>query len=285
MVTAEMQTPPVIQSVPLQPAPPPVPLWRSITMLLLMAAYPLVMGGIGFSAAARDAGDTALPSTVRGLVLVSTVNLGLFALLFVVAALAGRPAARELHALPLPGLRTWLLGAGYSLALRIGLAGLALVTVMVAGAALYLKGGSLDSLAAARPRVEAVLDPRALRDPVYLLVSTTWVSFIVAGLREELWRAVVFAGLLRWRPHWNDSIRGRLLIIGLAAAIFGLGHLPQGASGVVLTAALGAGLGAILLFHRSLWMAAIAHGFFDAATFVFLRLVDAYGLLDQILTR
>jgi membrane protease YdiL (CAAX protease family) len=111
------------------------------------------------------------------------------------------------------------------------------------------------------------------------------VSFVVAGLREELWRAVVFAGLLRWRPRWNESVRGRLLMISLAAVIFGFGHLPQGWAGVGLTAMLGAGLGAILLFHRSLWMAVLAHGFFDAASFIFLRLLDSRGLLDQILHR
>lgn len=254
-------------------------------MLLLMAAYPLVLGVLGFLVGTREAGDAALPSTVRGLLWVSAENLGVFLLLFLFAVFAGRPTARELHALPLPGLRTWLLGAGYSVALRLGIAVLALAALLVAAAVLTLKGGSLDSLTAARPQVENVLDPRALRDPAYFVVSITWVSFVVAGLREELWRAVVFAGLLRWRPHWNDSQRGRFLVIGLAAAIFGLGHLPQGWAGVGLTALLGAGLGAILLFHRSLWMAVLAHGFFDATSFVFLRLLDARGLLDQILNR
>ncbi|MCW5557463.1 MAG: CPBP family intramembrane metalloprotease, partial [Verrucomicrobiae bacterium] len=276
--------PPVIATATEGPAGSPAPPWRSLIMLLLMGMYPLIVGGIGFFLDPKTSDSAALPSTVRGLLLVSAVNLGLFLLLFLTAAAAGRPSARELFAVPLPGLRTWLLGAVYSVALRVGTAVLALAALLAAGVAVHLKGGSLESFAAARPRVENVLDPHALRDPAYLLLSVTWVSFIIAGLREELWRAVVFAGLLRWRPQWRDGLRGRLILIGVTAVIFGFGHLPQGWTGVGLTTILGAGLGAILLVHRSLWMAVLAHGFFDATSFLFLRLADAYGLLEQILT-
>jgi len=278
-----MEMPPVIRTDPQTPAASPVSPARSAAMVVLMGAYPLIVGGIGFFLGPGESQEAALPSTVRGLFLVSAENLGLFLLLFLIAAVAGRPSARELYAVPPPNLRTCLLGAAYSVALRAGVAVLALAILLVAGAAMYLKGGSLDSLRAARPRVENVLDPRALRDPAYLLMSVTWISFVVAGLREELWRAVVFAGALRWRPQWRTGLGGRLVLIGVTAVIFGLGHLPQGGSGVGLTAALGAGLGAILLFHRSLWMAVLAHGFFDAASFLFLRLLDAQGMLEQIL--
>ena len=56
--------------------------------------------------------------------------------------------------------------------------------------------------------------------------------------------------------------------IALVALIFGLAHLPQGVGGVGVTLVLGLGLGAIMLWHRSIWEAVLAHGCFDASSFV-----------------
>jgi membrane protease YdiL (CAAX protease family) len=53
----------------------------------------------------------------------------------------------------------------------------------------------------------------------------------------------------------------------IVAIAFGLGHWPQGAMAVLLTGFLGVGLGAIMVFHRSVWPAVIAHGLFDATSF------------------
>jgi membrane protease YdiL (CAAX protease family) len=50
-----------------------------------------------------------------------------------------------------------------------------------------------------------------------------------------------------------------------------------------LTGVLGVGLGWILLAHRSLWVAVVAHGFFDATSLLLLRLLDAADGLERLL--
>ncbi len=252
-------------------------------MLVLMGSYPLALGVLGALLGNGAPGESALPRTVSGLLAVSAENMALFGVLFGIVVAVGRPSRRELFALGTPDPKAWALGLAYSAALRVGLAVVAVVGMTIAAAVLTAQGRPLDSLAAARPQVETLLDPSALRDPVYLGISLTLVSFIVAGLREELWRAVVFAALLRLAPGWGGTVRRRLTVVAIAAVIFGLGHLPQGWGGVLLTGALGAGLGAILIVHRSLWIAVLAHGFFDATSFALIRWVDELGYLDQVL--
>jgi membrane protease YdiL (CAAX protease family) len=110
-------------------------------------------------------------------------------------------------------------------------------------------------------------------DPVYLGLVFTLVSFVVAGLREELWRAGVLAGLGTLFPRQFGGLAGRFVAVAAAAVIFGLGHLPQGWGGVVVTAGLGLGLGTVMVLHRSIWEAVFAHGFFNATSFALLPLV------------
>jgi membrane protease YdiL (CAAX protease family) len=58
--------------------------------------------------------------------------------------------------------------------------------------------------------------------------------------------------------------------------LFGSGHTVQGALGVCATTLLGLGLGGIMLWRRSIWEAVIAHGFFDASTFLALYFLTKY---------
>jgi hypothetical protein len=144
-----------------------------------------------------------------------------------------------------------------------------------------------------RPKVESLVDFRALEDPLYVLVAATLLSFVTAGLREELWRAGFMAALRDLLPRrlaepggrrpgenrfvWQCRLRLPDVLLSLAAAtVFGLGHLPQGVGGVVLTGVVGFILGLVMILHRSLWTAVIAHGFFDATTFVLLGLIVRY---------
>jgi membrane protease YdiL (CAAX protease family) len=53
----------------------------------------------------------------------------------------------------------------------------------------------------------------------------------------------------------------------IAALFFGAGHLPQGVAAAAVITVVGFGLGVIMVVHRSMWPAAIAHGAFDAASF------------------
>jgi membrane protease YdiL (CAAX protease family) len=59
----------------------------------------------------------------------------------------------------------------------------------------------------------------------------------------------------------------------LTSLIFGIGHLPQGMLAVAMTALIGMALGAIMVLHRSVWPAVIAHGMFDATSFALIPLV------------
>jgi membrane protease YdiL (CAAX protease family) len=104
----------------------------------------------------------------------------------------------------------------------------------------------------------------------------TLVSFVLAGLREELWRAGVLAGLIGLFPGQFSTNPRKFIAVALAAIVFGLGHLPQGWGGVGLTACLGMGLGVIMVLHKSIWEAVFAHGFFNAASFTMLYVAAKY---------
>jgi membrane protease YdiL (CAAX protease family) len=148
---------------------------------------------------------------------------------------------------------------------------LAIPVVIVAALLVAMNVTSADQLQSFvlqnRPDVDAVVDVAALREnPVYFLLSATVVSFVLGGLREELWRAGVIAGIRRLWPAVFGSTIGGLGASLIAAVAFGLGHLSQGPLATVLTGMLGFGLGAIMIAHRSIWPAVIAHGSFNAAS-------------------
>jgi uncharacterized protein len=168
-------------------------------------------------------------------------------------------------------VRPILWGMLYSVLLRVAIV---IVASVVLVPYLALKGGdTAKSVEKFRPKIESVVDSEALKNPLYLLLTLTGVSFVVAGFREELWRAGVLAGLIGLAPSLFSGRKGQVFAVAIAAAVFGLGHLPQGAGGVFLTGALGFGLGLIIVWRRSVWEAVLAHGFFDATTFAGLYLI------------
>ncbi len=238
--------------------------------LILLGSYPLVLGVLGLAQTSENSGPM-LPRSTSGLLAVSAVELALFSALFTLVWICSRVNAEQLHLHwrggPLPLLR----GFGYSIGLRFVI-GVVTVGVLAIGALT----GSLDreTIMEAGPDLEALVDSETLKDnPAYLLVSMTVLSFIVAGLREELWRAGFLAALIALFPKTFSSVRGKVAAVAFAAIIFGLGHLPQGWMAVGMIGLLGFGLGLILVFHRSLWDAVLAHGFFDAASFALLYLI------------
>jgi membrane protease YdiL (CAAX protease family) len=87
----------------------------------------------------------------------------------------------------------------------------------------------------------------------------------------------MLAGLRALFPKNFESRAGGIAAATLVAVAFGLGHLPQGWGGVALTTFLGAGLGAIIVLHRPIWDAVLAHGFFDATTFAALYLIAKFA--------
>jgi len=300
VIPAPSGIPPVLEG-PRSTAPLPIrPRWRSVAFLLWAGFYPLVVGALG-AWLHRDmpSRGPALPSTVTGLIAVCVESLAVFAVIFGIGAWLGRPTRRELFWSPMR-FRDWCWGALWSIGVRMG------AVVMVYGALIpfwlaeSLRSGNAGGDASQvsmeerfqqfRPKLESLLEFEALGDPVYLLFAVTLLSFVTAGLREELWRAGFMAAVrdLLPRSWWIPRPRGpaegwwrwqvrrlgpTVLVAFMAAVVFGLGHLPQGPGGVILTGVVGFILAMVMIGHRSLWAAVIAHGFFDASTFVLLAVI------------
>jgi len=209
-----------------------------------------------------------LPRASEELLLLAGAEVLIFGFVFLLAWLASRANAEQLYLRWRGGLLPLLRGLGYSIVLRMIVAAVAIAAVVIAH--LVFKVGE-RGLKHALPHPEAVIDPSAMtNDPLYFCLMLTLISFAVAGLREELWRAGMLAGLRTLFPRKFGSTAGGLVAMALVALVFGLGHTPQGWGAVILTALLGVGLGAIIVWHRSIWDAVMAHGFFDATTFVML---------------
>ncbi len=232
--------------------------------MLLLSGY-LLVGVFVWLSSSRHQGRL-LPGNSVGLLHGICMELAVFSLVF---ALALRFSRASPQALLLPwrgGWRPILLGFGYSVVLRIVIA----IGIFFLFFLLVLAGGTPDGIAESmRPKIEVLFDPKSLtNDPVYYWLMLTVVSFVMAGLREELWRSGMFAALAALFPTELGRWPGKFAAIALVALIFGLGHLPQGLGGVGVTMALGLGLGTIMLWHRSIWEAVFAHGCLDAASFV-----------------
>ncbi|MDB6110036.1 MAG: Abortive infection protein, partial [Pedosphaera sp.] len=245
--------PPLIDPPAPEPEPAPtLPRWRWWLHLLVLAAFPLLVGALSYSHA-DDRTTPLLPTNVVGLLSVSVRELLFFGALFAIAWLASRVNGRQL-------LLKWrgvgqpvLWGLGYSIILRVAIAVLVSIAVVFW---LGIKGTQLSTIQQGRPHVEQLVNATALtQNPLYFFLTLTLISFVVAGLREELWRAGMLAGMNALFPQQFATNRGRFFAVSVAAVIFGLGHTAQGWSGVAITAFLGLGLGAIMLRHRSIWEA------------------------------
>lgn len=257
--------------------PPPtrrVAAWRWWIHLVVIGSYPMVIGLMSLVMPARPAEDTgpALGTDVGGLLKASALTMAMFGVVFFAGWAASRATVNDLRLrwrqgwLPLP------LGIGYSFVLRM----LAAVAVVAVGAVLVLSGTvKRDDLSGFitdnKPDVEAVVSIGSLGDnPAYYVLSLTLISFVVAGFREELWRSATFAALEKLFPSMSGSWKGKAAAIVATAVVFGLGHWPQGWLAMILTGSLGLGLGTIIMVHRSIWTAVLAHGFFDATSLALL---------------
>jgi membrane protease YdiL (CAAX protease family) len=251
---------------------PPVPRWRWAVALALLVFYVLGIGLIGTrqqqvaGTVVTEKEATLLPTTVEGLLRLSAGELVFFGGVFVIAVVFSRMRGEDLLLQWRGGLKPIFRGFGWSLFLRGVIA--IVVTVIAVGVA----GTSQDphkTMEGLRPKTEAVVSAGALTaDPIYLLLAMTLISFVVAGLREELWRVGVMRCLRGLFPQRFSSRKGQFVAVALAAIIFGLGHLPQGWSGAFITSILGLGLGILIVRYQSIWEAVLAHGFFNATTFL-----------------
>jgi len=87
------------------------------------------------------------------------------------------------------------------------------------------------------------VDVPALRhDPAYLLLSVTVASFVLGGLREEVWRAAFLAGFAAFGQIFG-SRKGEMAAVLIAAVLFGAGHLGARTDRSGMAGLLGVGLG------------------------------------------
>jgi len=234
--------------------------------LFIIALFPLAIGA--FRIGHADTRGPALADNARGLLLACAEQLAIFGVIFLLAWVASRATRDDLLWRWRPGVWVVPLGLAYSVALRVAVG---VVTIFFIGALLVTRLITADRMQTVVqsnvPDVGAVVDVPALaHDPAYLFLSVTVASFVLGGLREEVWRAAFLAGFRRLWPRYFGSRRGEMLAVLLAAVVFGAGHLVQGPIAAVMAGLLGVGLGAIMVLHRSIWPAVIAHGMFDATS-------------------
>ena len=240
--------------------------------LALISGYILLVGMFGREHSETHTHIPALSHTVRGLLIVCAGGLLLFAVVLGLALVASRASRDDLLLRWRHGFWPVPLGLGYSVALRLAVG----MIMMAAGVALIvthvMTAQSLQEFAAAnRPDVEAIVDISAMRqNPLYFWLTLTVVSFVMAGLREELWRSAFLAGLRALWPQHFGTRTGQITAVAIAATVFGFGHLGLGLLAVLFAGLLGFGLGLIMVFHRSIWPAVIAHGMFDATSLALL---------------
>lgn len=210
----------------------------------------------------------ALSGGSKGLLLTTGVNLLIFGLIFLLGWIASRASWDDLLCRWRGGILPVPLGIGYSVALRIAVGvAVAIVSTFLLVTRLVTMEQLRDFYTANRPEVETLVDISAMRNnPLYFWLLLTLVSFVLGGLREELWRSAVLAGMRKLWPRWFGSRLGQILAAALAAVLFGLGHAPMGMLAVGITGVIGFGLGIIMVMHRSIWPAVIAHGMFDATS-------------------
>ena len=195
--------------------------------------------------------------------------------MFLLGWLASRATAEELF---LPWRAGWWvlpLGIGYSIVLRVILAVIGIITILFLLVTHLVDVNSLQNVALqTRPRIDRLVDFSALQtNRLYYWLALTLVSFVAAGLREELWRAATLTGMQALWPRAFLSTTLEVIAITVIAIGFGAAHLSMGVLAAAAATLLGLFFGIILIVHRSIWPAEIAHGFFDATTFALLPLV------------
>jgi len=217
----------------------------------------------------------ALLGTTRGLLIVCASEIGIFGLIFGLGWLASRASAEELLLKWRQGWWTIPLGIGYSIALRLAVAIIAVLIVAI----LFLTGlVPQESVAQfseqGRTAVERIINVSAMRhNRAYFWLTVTVASFVVAGLREELWRSGTLAAMRALWPAPFGGRNGQIAAVALIAIAFGLAHLTLGLLPAAIAMILGFLLGIIMVVHQSIWPAVIAHGMFDATSFALVPVV------------
>ena len=224
----------------------------------------------------RPRSQPALTHTPLGLIIVCGFDLLLFGAVFGLAWLASRASREQLYLGWRPGWWVVPLGIAYSVAIRIGVAVFAIVISLVLLTTVFDQQQLMEFWRSGRPDLQSIVSVSAARsNPAYAWLLVTVVSFISAGLREELWRAGTLAGMRAVWPKVFGTKAGGFVAILFIAIAFGAGHLRMGIMAAIMAGVLGLFLGVILVVHRSIWPAVIAHGCFDALSFALMAWLPA----------
>ena len=251
------------------PATRVVARWRWFVATILVGAFPFAAALSSTIRVKRNGGGEAtLPSSVEGLLLAGALQLAFILFFFGAGWLFSRATRAELWMPWRKGIAPIWQGALYSIGLRL----LPILPLIAVGIILTLVGFKPEALSnwvnANRPQTDGIGDSIRAGSALYKALMLTFFSFIVAGFGEELWRVATMRGLLEIAPRTMAPLTKNIVAVTVSALIFGIGHLYQGVVGVIVTAFIGIALGAITLHHRSIWPAVIAHGFFDASSFL-----------------
>lgn len=138
--------------------------------------------------------------------------------------------------------------------LHAALAALVIIAWFQIGALLFKSAGG------AAPEVANVIG-FVTQSPATFVLWIVLIAWLAAGLGEELlYRGFLMDRLLRLRGVGNRI----WLVIVIQAVLFGLPHLYQGLSGVVITAVVGLWLGWLRIRDRgNLWVCVLAHAAVD----------------------
>lgn len=98
----------------------------------------------------------------------------------------------------------------------------------------------------------------ALLDTPFEAVVFSFIVVIAGGVREEVQRAFIL-------HRFEQSLGGARLGLVLFSAMFGLGHIEQGADVAIATAALGLFWGVLYLARRSIVAPMVSHAGFNLA--------------------
>ncbi len=249
----------------------PVSRWRWWIHLLLIGGYLPITALL----ATHFNHGPALGHTGRSSLLALSKNFALFAIIFAAGWLSSRASREQLLLRWRPGWWVIPLGLGYSIGIRIGLAVVVTSIVAILVMTGLLSTNHVNSFVDSNlPQIRRLVDPGALRhDPTYLWLNLTLGSFVLAGLREEMWRSGTLAAMRVLWPNAFDQRDGQIIAVVLLSFIFGLGHLYLGLIAAAAATIMGFALGMIMVLHRSVWPAVVTHGFIDATSFALLSLI------------
>lgn len=243
--------------------------WRWWVHLILIGGYfaaPLFFHRAGTR--------SELTNSAGGLIFVSAIDILFFAFVFLVAVWISRATRDDLYLRWRPGWSVVPLGLVYSVGIRLVVAIVAIIVVVLVAVAGVQPDALRHFMSEHRPQLERIANPEVIQSsPAYYWLSITLISFLNAGIREEFWRVGTLAGLRALFPAAFGSVGGQIVAAGGIAIVFGAAHARLGFIAAIAAGGLGFMLGIIIIFHRSVWPAVFAHGFFDAATFAALPFI------------